>query len=397
MSDTSQSTSFAETRDILSSTDYLLEPEIFKTLPKYVRLGGFPEEAIRLLSQNYRGYPQMCNLVVSWLKLCGKSEDDIKNIQEVYLRDLALNQFDPEIADNAFIHREATPDWLEQMTKLSRWRSLLCELSEKYPNCMLLNFAIRKISDAGYQSEIATITSASAYIDVFNRVLLDKLRYILTEQNDEKFESAIKDFAKLVCSTNYTYLYTQALFYSLRLEKKGYLLEYISHTVKGAAKQLSRNVDRLHLILTGTARYPAVALALVSILSSGRLAPSDVDHLYSQYSSDDPPPISLVRLPELFELFIKLLFNHNKPLSNSSHKSKYIYVLALMGSVCQNNDRVDLERTTKALETVIAVCMKNDVRLVVEFARRAEVRVLIFSDYTLWQIPVELRNFCTGG
>jgi negative elongation factor C/D len=83
------------------------------------------------------------------LKLCGKSEDDIKNIQEVYLRDLALNQFDPEIADNAFIHREATPDWLEQMTKLSRWRSLLCELSEKYPNCMLLNFAIRKISDAG--------------------------------------------------------------------------------------------------------------------------------------------------------------------------------------------------------------------------------------------------------
>jgi hypothetical protein len=68
MSDTSQSTSFAETRDILSSTDYLLEPEIFKTLPKYVRLGGFPEEAIRLLSQNYRGYPQMCNLVVSWYR-----------------------------------------------------------------------------------------------------------------------------------------------------------------------------------------------------------------------------------------------------------------------------------------------------------------------------------------
>jgi hypothetical protein len=86
---------------------------------------------------------------------------------------------------------------------------------------MTLLIKVLNLTCAGYQSEIATITSASAYIDVFNRVLLDKLRYILTEQNDEKFESAIKDFAKLVCSTNYTYLYTQALFYSPAFRKKG--------------------------------------------------------------------------------------------------------------------------------------------------------------------------------
>lgn len=44
---------------------------------------------------------------------------------------------------------------------------------EPSQSCTLLQYAIRRISEAGHHKEIASITSASAFFSVFNGVLID--------------------------------------------------------------------------------------------------------------------------------------------------------------------------------------------------------------------------------
>jgi hypothetical protein len=49
------------------------------------------------------------------------------------------------------------------------------QLSEVHPSCLMLNFAIQRISDAGHQTEIASLATASTNFGVFNRVLSHSL------------------------------------------------------------------------------------------------------------------------------------------------------------------------------------------------------------------------------
>lgn len=48
--------------------------------------------------------------------------------------------------------------------RFRRWRTLLYELMDQYPNCLMLNFAVKLISDAGFQTEISTVSSAAQQV-----------------------------------------------------------------------------------------------------------------------------------------------------------------------------------------------------------------------------------------
>lgn len=58
------------------------------------------------------------------------------------------------------------------------------------------------IADAGYQREIASLTSASIYFNVFNRVLQETLEDILKAKNPLELEALMPDF--LVCYSGQT-------------------------------------------------------------------------------------------------------------------------------------------------------------------------------------------------
>jgi len=47
------------------------------------------------------------------------------------------------------------------------------DLSEEHPNSLMLNYLIKLISDAGFQSEIAQISTIANHLDVFSGVLAD--------------------------------------------------------------------------------------------------------------------------------------------------------------------------------------------------------------------------------
>ena len=64
------------------------------------------------------------------------------------------------------------------------WRSLIYRLAEEYPDCLMLNFTIKLISDAGFQGEITSISTAAQQIEVFSRVLKTAISGFLTNADD---------------------------------------------------------------------------------------------------------------------------------------------------------------------------------------------------------------------
>lgn len=49
--------------------DSILDPHILRHLRTYIKKGGKPATVVENLSASYRGYPQMINLMCSWMEL----------------------------------------------------------------------------------------------------------------------------------------------------------------------------------------------------------------------------------------------------------------------------------------------------------------------------------------
>ena len=64
---------------------------------------------------------------------------------------MILKTFDPKKADAIFAEEGETPSWLAELIEYPTWRSLIYRLAEDYPDCLMLNFTIKLISDAGFQ------------------------------------------------------------------------------------------------------------------------------------------------------------------------------------------------------------------------------------------------------
>lgn len=75
----------------------------------------------------------------------------VQGLVEDHLKQMILKQFDPKKADSIFTDEGETPGWLTEMIEHPTWRSLVYKLAEEYPDCLMLNFTIKLISDAGYQ------------------------------------------------------------------------------------------------------------------------------------------------------------------------------------------------------------------------------------------------------
>lgn len=196
-----------------------MEPGIFTQLKKYFQAGGTPQTVINQLSQNYSACAQMANLLAEWLILAGVKVTDVQAMVENHLKDMIQKNFDPKKADTIFTEEGETPAWLTEMIEHHTWRSLIYRLAEEYPDCLMLNFTIKLISDAGFQSEITSISTAAQQIEVFSRVLKTTITKFLS--NPEEAHNSILECAKMVCHGQHTYVYSQVLVQVLAQESKG--------------------------------------------------------------------------------------------------------------------------------------------------------------------------------
>ncbi|XP_060021474.1 negative elongation factor D-like [Lagenorhynchus albirostris] len=346
-----------------STRDYIMEPSIFNTLMRYFQAGGSPEEVIRLLSDNYTAVAQTVNLLAQWLIQTGVEPVQVQQTVENHLKTLLMKQFDPRKADSIFTEEGETPVWLEQMIAHSTWRDLVYQLTEAHPDCLMLNFTVKLISDAGYHGEITGVAAACQQLEVFSRVLCTSLATLLDGGEDNLAEN-LPQFAKMVCHGEHTYVVAQVLMSVLALEGQGgWAVRRIAQEVQRFAQERGRDASRISLALGTAASYPRLCQALGAMLSKGALNPADVTVLFNLFTSVDPPPVELIRAPAFLDLFMDSLFKPGARI-NPDHKHKYIHILAYAVSVVETwkkDRRVsvnqgELKSTAKAVETVHSLC-----------------------------------------
>eukprot|EP00887_Chlorella_sp_A99_P003095 scaffold9.g3095.t1 len=179
-----------ELEAFLRQPDAVMEPDILGRLREYVLARGNPKQAVEHLTDSYVGYAQMSTLVCSWLKLtddaaaapgaaapavppaavpaaaaAGGAADELEALspsrhlrkpsgadssaeldEAHYLRQLARERFDPGRFAGIFTAGgSGAPPWLSGLISEPEGRRLIYELSAKYKNSLLLNFAIQKI------------------------------------------------------------------------------------------------------------------------------------------------------------------------------------------------------------------------------------------------------------
>ncbi|KAG9474473.1 hypothetical protein GDO78_004663 [Eleutherodactylus coqui] len=246
----------------LSSRDYIMEPAIFNTLKRYFQAGGSPENVIQLLSESYTAVAQTVNLLAEWL---------------IHSGTWTLQ----------------TPGWLEQMIAHTTWRDLFYKLAEAHPDCLMLNFTVKLISDAGYQGEITSVSTACQQLEVFSRVLRTSLATIL-DGGEENLEKNLPEFAKMVCHGEHTYLFAQAIMSILAQEEQGgSAMRRIAQEVQRFAHEKGHDASQITLALGTAASYPRACQALGAMLSKGALNPADITVLYKMFTSMDSPPVEL--------------------------------------------------------------------------------------------------------
>ena len=360
-----------------ASSDFIMEPEIFSQLKKYFQAGGNPEQVIELLSKNYIAVAQMANLMAEWLILAGAEISEVQLQVENHLHDMILKTFDPKKADAIFAEEGETPSWLAELIEYPTWRSLIYRLAEDYPDCLMLNFTIKLISDAGYQGEITSISTAAQQIEVFSRILKNSIVTFLQSEEDSLTKN-MSECAKMVCHGQHTYVYAQVLLSVLSVENKGgHIIRRLQEEIQRQAANSDHDVTAITLALTAGFQHTRATMALQSMLSRNSLNPADIVQLHKLYSTNDPPPADLIRIPQFLELLIDALFKPGSKI-NQEHKSKYIYLLAYASSVCDNwnfkrgtrksLNKDELKGTMQGIEKVHSICSssKGSTDLIVE-------------------------------
>ncbi|XP_070575562.1 negative elongation factor D-like [Ptychodera flava] len=362
-----------------SSKDYIMEPGVFKDLQTYFRAGGAPEQVVELLSENYSAVAQTVNLFAEWLISTGVNAAEVQQMVENHMKTLILKHFDPKKADSIFSDEGETPAWLENMIQHSTWRALFYKLAEEYPDCLMLNFTIKLISDAGFQGEIANISTACHQVEIFSRVLRTSVSKLL--EGSEEFEKQLPEFTKMVCHGEHTYLFCQTLLQVLGLDQHaGSVIRRVTEELQKSAMERGYDVSGIGLALTTAALYPRACQAIAAMLSRNALNPADITVLFKMYSSPDPPPVELIRIPQLLEIFIHTFFKPGAKI-HPEHKHKYIYVLAYAVSVhesWQQGRRLSINKdevkaTSQALERAHNIC-SNERKGATELT--AEIQVL---------------------
>ena len=170
---------------ILKKDDGIMEPNCLNNIKNFMDLGGNPAIVVQLLAVNYKAVAQTVNLLASWLIQAGVEEDTVKEQVENHLQELIIKHFDPKAANEILTKNEKqeVPQWLSNMIRFKKWRQTFYKLIEEYPDCLMLNFAIRLISNAGYQGEITNVKTACTQSEVFARVFKTLLLEFIAEDD----------------------------------------------------------------------------------------------------------------------------------------------------------------------------------------------------------------------
>ncbi|EFN60006.1 hypothetical protein CHLNCDRAFT_133173 [Chlorella variabilis] len=263
-----------------------------------------------------------------------------------YLRQLAKERFDPHLFATVFTSGgSGAPQWLNGLIaspgtpllcflRLQRracshgcGRSLVYELAGRYKNSLLLNFAIHKIlMQPGREKEVAAVGgSLAGYFGVFHRLMAAKLREAAAAGDDEGLAALTRSLKEDCCASQHTYVHAQQVLCELARHPHGARFRRIAQELEEHAAALHGPVVwkmRQWFAEPGQpeAHYQVAAL-LSDILAasvSGVPPASEMGKLYRMYwpqePGQQPPPVSFLRHPRVFDVLLHGLFSPGRQL-----------------------------------------------------------------------------------
>lgn len=320
------------------------------------------------------------------------------------------------------------------MIKHSTWRHLIYELSETNRDCLLLNYGIQKISEAGHEDEIAALPSASTYFSVFNRVLSETINKALN-QPEWDLANALSDFKKMCRHSEHTFVYTQAVLHALFSTDPSGRLRRISEElsesppfeipvdpmsttlIETSAEQ--RNEEQIQffqsslLYLTNLCSYASFASSYISIMKSSYPSPGDVRSIHQAYTqippndsgpsspasssvyNRGPPPAAFLRSHQFLDKLIEALFS-TQPEIPSDYLNSYVWLLAYASCSTDSRDispsatvesalpinlvsEIELKAVSEGILKVVAVCKSTSVGLAMTSALETTLAHIEYS------------------
>ncbi|KAF1336745.1 Pol protein, partial [Globisporangium splendens] len=310
----------------LSKTDAIMEMNVLNVINGFLRAhneSNGPEILVEALSSSYRGHAQMVSLVASWLDTLPVSKSALEkkvtyDVSEGAVHENKGASWDPaedilyqHLKDVVAEHYDPTLVYEKQM--LAENAVLIQPLSA----CSLLQYAIRRISDAGHHKEIASITNANAFFTVFSGVLVDSFCRIPFASEEEACED-IAALNKICCQSAYSYLYAEELLCTM--DNKLYLLQSGAESHEAVRYRVARSkLSRVHFELQETAvekfgakvgvfhplrrrhlfdSNPRLSDAILSIIKTKKCSEIAAEVLAKEYRiTKTPPPVAHLRDP----------------------------------------------------------------------------------------------------
>ena len=338
-----------------------MEPDVLSTLSAYLQSGGSPRTAIRLLSDNYRGYADTINLLERWLALTDNEQpqpgqsDAVDQQHSSYaaeaFQQLVIDSFDAAKADSVFATFDAMPAWLAELLALEGWRAVMERLHAIHPQSLFVSFAVRAMR-AG--EEEGTSQTEASISDIRTRVeqSLGRLIEAVRSASSTAFHSQLSTLASLTSQSECAYLYTQYLLQLVSREDgvAALLAKRVSEDVSIFASSISSAAPShslLDFLLSHSPRHSDVTSALLPfyralsrcttadlalpLLSSTvpRLTPGDVHKLYTSYSSSSPPPVRLLHFAPLLCTLVHMLFDGERGVQE---RQQIVFVLCYASS-----------------------------------------------------------------
>eukprot|EP00053_Salpingoeca_punica_P008096 m.73302 g.73302 ORF g.73302 m.73302 type:complete len:578 (-) comp14448_c0_seq1:355-2088(-) len=362
-------TVIGECEERVRQVDAIMETDVLSTLGRYMLAKGNPARIVTLLAENYRGHAQMANILRDWLVLTGMEPAAVTKSIEGHIYRVAHDNFDSAHAQKIFDDDDREARWLNDLIRHQTWRSLIYQLSQEHPNSLMLSFAIKRISDAGYLDEIASVSTASQQLEVYSAVLSHSIAS-LAGKSEEHLQKVLPDLTAMSCVAQHTYLYGQALLHTVMQSDDGAAFKRLSQEMLAQATQRGYEVFNYELLFhdEGASRHPALIHALSRLLKSQTVNPADIAAVHAAYSDASlRPPVDLLRVPALIDLMISELFTPDSA-SSKETRDQTVYVLAYTVSANETRDAdgnvttdlSELQDTHASLEKAVEVLKEGN-------------------------------------
>ncbi|KAI6203190.1 Negative elongation factor D [Aphelenchoides besseyi] len=286
---------------LLALDDFIFEPIVNQVISNYRQVGGSDERVKELLTNGYRGLSSLANLFGYLLSILESDElpstnfdstemsETVRSTFETIASSMISKVFNADSADKIF-EGDSDIDWLPELITHRPWRKLIYELSEQNPQCLMLNFAVKLVSDAGFQHEISSVSTAAQQLDIFSRVFLSSVDQLLRAfnygENTKIFDNAFAELIRVACHSEHTYLYAQSILRVMTVKNTGKFsaaCSFISQILRLSKnnRRLETSILQIGLLQSEKDTIPPNTIhAILTMISKQSLNPADVNQLY---------------------------------------------------------------------------------------------------------------------